>query len=329
LALETITVPGTDLAVSRVVLGTMTFGSQVDAELAGSMVDAAADAGINAIDTANVYNAGASEEIVGQSLKGRRGEFVLASKVGMPSADADGTAPLSRAAIRACLQSSLERLDTDYLDIYYLHQPDRTTPIEETLEALQDAVAAGMVRHIAVSNFAAWQLAELRGTAIALGFPLPTLSQPLYNLVARRIEEEYVEFSARAGLINVVYNPLGGGLLTGKHQLQTDPVGDGRFGTAHGLGQMYRQRYWNEPLFEAVEALRSVAAGSGLSMVELAFRWLLGTPAVGAVLLGASRQQQLEANLAACAGPSISDDVRLACDRVWNRLRGPSPAYNR
>jgi aryl-alcohol dehydrogenase-like predicted oxidoreductase len=293
------------------------------------MIDAAADAGINAIDTANVYNAGASEKIVGRSLRGRRDRFVLASKVGMPSGDADGTAPLSRAGIRACLRSSLERLETDYLDIYYLHQPDRSTPLEETLGVLQEAVAAGMVRHIGVSNFAAWQLAELRATAIALGLPLPTFSQPLYNLLARRIEEEYVEFSARAGLINVVYNPLGGGLLTGKHQLQIDPVGEGRFGTAHGLGQMYRQRYWNDRLFEAVDALRFVAEGSGLTMVELAFRWLLGMPAVGAVLLGASRQQQLEANLAACAGPSLSDDVRLACDEVWSRLRGPSPAYNR
>lgn len=326
--MDTITVPGTDLVLSRVVLGTMTFGSQVDPESAASMIDAAANAGINAIDTANVYNAGLAEEIVGRSLKGRRSEFILASKVGMPSPDAQGAAPLSRTAIRACLTASLARLDTDYLDIYYLHQPDRTTPVAETLEALHEAVATGMVRHVGVSNFAAWQIAELRHVAGSHGYPVPAFSQPLYNLLARRIEEEYVEFSARAELFNVVYNPLGGGLLTGKHNLNARPE-QGRFGTVHGLGEMYRQRYWNETLFEAVEALRAIAEGAGLSMVELALRWLLGTPAVGAVLLGASRQEQLTANLAACAGPALTGDVRAACDEVWARVHGPAPAYNR
>lgn len=327
--MDSITVAGTDVVLSRIVLGTMTFGSQVDADEAASMVDAAADAGVTAIDTANVYNNGAAESILGRVLKGRREQFVLASKVGVPSADCNGESPLSRQAIRRCLHASLARLDTDHLDIYYLHQPDRSSPPEETLAALDDAVRAGDVRHIGVSNFAAWQVAELRRIAAALGCPAPVISQPLYNLLARRIEEEYVEFSVRADLTNVVYNPLGGGLLTGKHRFEFGPVEAGRFSTSNGLGTMYRERYWNEQIFHAVEKLRAIAEGSDLTLLELAFRWLLGTAAVGAVLLGASRRDQLETNLAACDGPALSGEVRMACDEVWLELRGPAPSYNR
>lgn len=326
--MEMTDVPGTGLHVSRLVLGTMTFGSQADVAEAATMMDACRDAGINMIDTANVYNGGTSEEILGRLLKGRRDAFILATKAGMPSEDAAGHPPLSRAAIRSCLEASLRRLGTDYVDVFYLHQPDRSTPIEETLGAVADAVRAGSVRHLGVSNHSAWQIAELGRVARESGFPVPVLSQPLYNLLARRIEDEYVEYAATAGLVNIVYNPLGGGLLTGKHHFDQAPDAAGRFGTS-GLGPMYRQRYWDRRLMEAVEAFREVAARGGLTLVELAFRWLLGRPAVGAILLGASRTEQLRANLDACAGPPLDEDTVIACDEIWQRLHGPAPAYNR
>jgi aryl-alcohol dehydrogenase-like predicted oxidoreductase len=311
----------------RLVLGTMTFGSQVDRSGAAEMLDACRDAGVTMVDTANVYNAGAAEEMLGDLLAGRDG-LRLATKVGMPHADAGDHAPLSASAIRACVEGSLRRLRTDRVELLYLHQPDRSTPVEETLAAVDALVRAGTVGALGVSNYAAWQIAELLRVASQGGFTAPTVSQPIYNLIARRIEDEYVEFAAGAGLTNIVYNPLGGGLLTGKHDFGSGPESGGRFGDG-ALGATYRQRYWNERLFEAVRALGDVAAAAGLTPIELAFRWLLGRPAVDAVLLGASSVAHLRTNLEAASGPPLDDATLAACDDVWARLYGPAPAYNR
>ncbi|WP_285495852.1 aldo/keto reductase [Actinomadura sp. NBRC 104425] len=325
--METVPVPGTDLELSRLVLGTMTFGDTAGRDTAARMLDVAADAGVTMLDTANGYAGGACEEILGELLATRRDRFLLAGKVGIPHPDAGDAPPLSAEAIRRCLDGSLRRLRTDRLDVYYLHQPDRRTPIEETLDALAEQVAAGKIRYVGVSNFAAWQIAELRAAAAGRGAPVPVLSQPLYNLISRRIEEEYTEFAERAGLVNIVYNPLGGGLLTGRHRFDESPA-TGRFGDS-GLAEMYRRRYWDRRLFEAVEALAEGAAEAGLTLPELAFRWLLSRPAVGAVLVGSSKVEHLEANIAAAQGPPPGADLLELCDAVWERLRGPAPAYNR
>ena len=320
-------VPGTGLQISQLVLGTMTFGAQVDEAEAGRMLDLSSDAGITMLDTANAYTTGDAERMLGRLLTSRPNRFTVATKAGIAHPDAGGAAPLSRQGLRDCLHGSLTRLGVDHVALFYLHQPDRATPVAETLAAADELVREGKIGALGVSNFAAWQLTELRHVAQASGLTAPTVSQPLYNLLARRIEEEYVECTATAGVLNVVYNPLGGGLLTGKHQ-HDEPAGGGRFGP-QGLGVMYRQRYWNRQLFEAVDSLGEIAAQAGISLVELALRWLVGAPAVAAILLGASRPEQLAANLAAAQGPPLSADMRAACDQVWQHLRGPVPAYNR
>jgi aryl-alcohol dehydrogenase-like predicted oxidoreductase len=312
------------LAVSRLVLGTMNIGDTVDADTAARMLDAAAEAGITMLDTANGYAGSRCEEILG-TLHPER--FTVATKVGIPHPDAGGAPPLSAEAIQACIQGSLARLGLDRVDVYYLHQPDRATPVQETLGAIAELVAAGTVGSLGVSNFAAWQIAELRRVAAETGAPQPAFSQPLYNLLARRIEEEYVEFSVQAGLFDIVYNPLGGGLLTGRHRFEDVPA-DGRFGSSK-LATMYRDRYWNPVLFDAVGRLAAIAEEAGLPLPELALRWLLTREAVGAVLVGASSVEQLHRNIAAAERGPLDADLMAACDDVWADLRGPVPAYNR
>lgn len=321
------TPPGTDLQVPRLVLGTMTFGAQVDRAGAAAMVGRCLEAGVTMFDTANSYAGGASEELLGQAVAPVRDQVLLASKVFNRIGDGPDDRGLRRPAIERALEATLRRLGTDHLDLYYLHSPDREAPIEETLEAMASAVAAGKVRAVGMSNYAAWQLAEARCLTERHGWPAVHVSQLLYNLLSRRIEDEYAEFSGRYDMYNIVYNPLAGGLLTGKHRDPARPEAGGRFG--NDLGAMYRDRYWNSAQFEAVEALGTIAAQAGLSLVELAFRWLLSRPLVDSILLGASSLDQLEANLAAASGPPLGTDVLEACDGVRVALRGAAPAYNR
>lgn len=324
---EPVKLPGVPVPLSRLVLGTMTFGDTVDAAGAAAMVDVALDAGVTGIDTANAYAGGRTEPMLAELLRGRRDRVVLATKAGMPHPDAGDHSPLSPAALRASLEGSLRRLDTDRIDLFYLHQPDRATPIADTLATVVEFVTEGKVLALGVSNYAAWQVAELTHTADQIGAPRPVLAQQLYNLLARRVEEEYLEYATTSGLMTMVYNPLGGGLLTGRHRFDDDP-GTGRFGDS-ALAGMYRQRYWEARLFAAVERLAGIAEGAGIGLAELSLRWLLGKEDVGALLLGGSRVAQLHANLAAAAAGALPADVRTACDEVGADLRGPMPAYNR
>ncbi len=324
---EPVKLPGVPVPLSRLVLGTMTFGDTVDPAGAAAMVDAALDAGITGIDTANAYAGGRTEPMLADLLRGRRDRVVLATKAGMPHPDAGDHSPLSPAALRASLEGSLRRLDTDRIDLFYLHQPDRATPIADTLATVTELVAEGKVLALGVSNYAAWQIAELTHTADLVGAPRPVLAQQLYNLLARRVEEEYLEYARTSGLTTMVYNPLGGGLLTGRHRFDEKP-GTGRFGDS-ALAGMYRQRYWDARLFAAVERLAGIAEDAGIGLAELSLRWLLGKEDVGALLLGGSRVTQLHANLAAAAAGALRADVAAACDEVGADLRGPMPAYNR
>jgi aryl-alcohol dehydrogenase-like predicted oxidoreductase len=324
--LEPRPIPGTDLTTSPLVLGTMTFGGQVDEAGAARMVAQSLDAGITMFDTANAYTGGESERILGKLVAPCRSEVLLASKVFGVTGPGPDDRGLRRPAIEKALDASLARLGTDHLDLYYLHAPDREAPIEESLEAMADAVTAGKVRYVAVSNYAAWQIAEIRCIQERRGWDPVHVSQPMYNLLARRVEDEYVELSARYELFDIVYNPLAGGLLTGKHA-DPDRPGEGRF--TGSAGDQYRARYWNDAQFEAVRDLAAIASQAGLTLLELAFRWLLGRPTVGAVLLGASSPDQLAANLAAADGEPVGADVEAACDEVWARLRGAPPKYNR
>ncbi len=318
----------TDLQSSRLVLGTMTFGSSVDEATASEMVDVAIEAGVNHLDTANAYNAGVTEEMLGRIIAGRRDELIVATKVGNrmgPEADEVGLSPR---AIHRAIDQSLRRLDLDYVDLYYLHLPDPSVPIAESLGALDELVRAGKIRFGATSNYAAWQMAEMRAIAEQSGLMPLGVSQPLYNLITRRLDDEYAAFSAHYGFSNIVYNPLAGGLLTGRHDVAVDPEAGSRFASS-SLGEMYRERYWNEAQFRAVNDLQQIANDSGMSLIELSFRWLLRSPLVEAILIGASSVEQLRQNLAAATPAALSDDVLEACDTVWTTLAGAAPKYNR
>lgn len=319
------TLTGTDLTISRVVYGAMTFGGQVGEADAAAMVQRCRDAGITMFDTSNNYNGGRSEEILGRIVKPFRDEVTISTKAGSHVDQSDrSVAGLTRQAIHAAVDGSLRRLGTDHIDVYYLHRPDWNTPVEETLEALDDLVRAGKIRHAAQSNYAAWQITELIYLARQHGWPELRVSQPQYNLLSRRVEAEYAACSRRLELLNVVYNPLAGGLLTGKHQLTDTPTAGTRFDKA-----MYRDRYWNAAQFAAVERLRVVAADAGLTLIELSFRWLLGRALTGAMLLGASSLEQLDANLAAIDDRPLDPATLDACDDVWADLAGAAPDYNR
>jgi 1-deoxyxylulose-5-phosphate synthase len=314
----------TDLRVSRVCFGTMTFGSQVDEPAALRIVDRCIELGINFFDTANVYNLGVSEQMVGKALKGRRDKVVLASKVAGKMGDAPTEKGLSRAAIEQQIEQSLRRLQTDYLDLYYLHHPDRSVPIEESLEVMDRLVRAGKVRYPASSNYSGWQVCQMQWVAEKNGYKPASVTQPMYNLIARGIEQEYVEMASKFGISTIVYNPLAGGLLTGK-QKRDKPL----TGTRFDGNTQYLNRYWHEQDFDAVESLQRIAEAAGRKMVSLALCWLLHHTSTDSVILGASKMEHLEENVAACGDGPLSEDTVKACDDVWRRLRGVTPVYNR
>jgi aryl-alcohol dehydrogenase-like predicted oxidoreductase len=318
---------GSSTPLSRLVLGTMTFGDTVDSAGAARMLDVALEAGVTGVDTANGYAGGATEEILRPLLPSRRDRIVLATKAGIPHPDAGEHSPLSAKGLRASVEGSLARLGVERVDLFYLHQPDRAAPIAETLTTIGELVAEGKIGALGVSNYAAWQIAELNHVADEVGAPRPVVAQQLYNLLARRIEEEYVEFADTTNLLTMVYNPLGGGLLTGRHRFEQEPS-SGRFADSR-LAEMYKRRYWDSALFEAVDALSRIADDAGLALTDLSLRWLLSKPVVGALLLGGSKIEHLQANLDAAAAGPLPTDVVEACDAIGASLRGPMPAYNR
>jgi aryl-alcohol dehydrogenase-like predicted oxidoreductase len=302
----------------------MTFGSQVDESAATRIVDRCLDFGVNFFDTANVYNNGASESIVGKALKGRRDKLVLASKVRGKMGEGADQNGLSRAAITRGIEDSLRRLQTDYLDLYYLHQPDYAVPIDESLEAVDRLVKQGKVRYPASSNYSGWQVCQMQWIAAKNGYKPAAVTQPMYNLLARGIEQEYLPMCKEFGVSTVVYNPLAGGMLTGK-QKRDAPIK----GTRFDGNQMYLSRYWHEEDFDAVGALLDVAKKAGRSPVSLALNWLLHHTATDCVILGASKMEQLEENLKAMDEGPLGADTVAACDQVWAKIRGVSPQYNR
>jgi aryl-alcohol dehydrogenase-like predicted oxidoreductase len=282
-----------------------------------------ADAGVTTFDTANSYTAGESERLLGKLLAGRRDEVCIATKVGNPTGEGPLDRGLGRGAIRKALDASLRRLGTDYVDLYYLHLPDGSTPLAETLAALDELVSAGKVRWIGASNYPAWELCEMRWLADRNGWQPVGTVQAMYNLLARRIEDEYAPFARRVGMATVVYNPLAGGLLTGKHRPDGAVAGT-RFASAR-----YRERYWNAQQFAAVAELAAIAADAGTDVRDLALRWLRAQPVVTTVLLGASRVEQVRANLESLESPPLDADVLARCGEVWAGLRGVAPRYDK
>ena len=319
------TLTGTGATVSRVCLGTMTFGDQVDEAESIRMVHRALDAGVNFIDTADVYTKGASETIVGKALKGKRNGVVLASKVANQSGQYKlKDTGLSRWHVINGVEACLKRLDTDCLDICYLHKPDYKTPLEESMAAFDQLVRQGKVMYVGMSNYAAWQVCQARWICDKRSYSPPVVTQNVYNLLSRGIEQEFVPFIRDLGIGLTVYNPLAGGLLTGKHLRDKAPAE----GTRFQMNKEYYGRYWLDSNFDALAELMEIAKQAGKKPVELAFQWLAAQDVVDSIIIGFSRMEHLEQNLSAWEG-ELDGDTLKACDSVWKKIKGDSFQYNR
>lgn len=310
----------TGLKVTEVCLGTMTFGHQCDEPTSFAIMDAAAGAGVNFIDTADVYpipvspeTSGRTEAIVGRWLKGKRDDFVLATKCRMQMGPRPNDTGLSRKHILAAIEASLRRLGTDYVDLYQVHAPDPETPIDETLRALDTIVESGKARYIGCSNFQAWQLADALWTSDRLGLARFDSVQPRYNLLYREIEHELFPLCEDKGVGVIVYNPLAGGFLTGKHRRDAPPADNTRFAVA---GKLYTDRYWNEASFEAVERLRTFFQAKGKSLTHAALAWVLKQRAVTSSIVGATSAEQLRDSLRG-VDLDLDQEELDQCDGVW------------
>jgi aryl-alcohol dehydrogenase-like predicted oxidoreductase len=289
--------------VSTLALGTMTFGTETDEVGAHAQLDQYLDAGGNLIDTADVYSAGVSEQIIGRWLASRTGardEIVLATKGRFATGSGPNDLGLSRRHLDAALDASLRRLGVDEIDLYQVHAFDPLTPLEETLRFLDDAVRVGKVRYLGMSNFTGWQLQKAVDIAEFRGLSRPVTLQPQYNMLVREIEWEIVPAAQSAGLGLLPWSPLGGGWLTGKYRREERPAGATRLGENPDRGvEAYDRRSRVERTWDVVDAVRAVSAERGVSMAQIALAWLVDRPTVTSVILGARTLEQLDDNLGA------------------------------
>jgi aryl-alcohol dehydrogenase (NADP+) len=299
----------TGLQVSRLCLGTMTFGYQCDEKTSVDIMDRAFDGGVTFFDTADVYPLGApagsqgrTEEFVGRWLQGRRDRIILATKCFGRSGPSRWDQGNSRKHILDAVDASLRRLGTDYIDLYQLHGPDAETPIDETLRALEDVVRAGKVRYVGCSNFLAYQVARAVGRSEAMNVVRFDSVQPRYNLLFREIERELLPLCLEDGIGVIPYNPIAGGLLSGKHNQSAGPEEGSRF-TLGTAADRYQDRYWHEGMFETVEQLRPLAQSAGMSLPQMAIAWVMANPAITAPIIGASRAEQLDDTIKAAETP--------------------------
>ncbi len=287
----------TGVKVSELCFGTMSFGGDADEAMSEQMFKRCLDAGINFFDCANVYQSGTSEEILGKLMKPHRDDLVITSKVfgkmreGLNGSGINGGG-LSRRSIVREVEQSLRRLDTDRIDVYFVHQFDRETPIEETVRALDQLVQEGKILYPAVSNWAAWQIAKALGMSAREGLARFEAIQPMYNLTKRQVEVEILPLALAEELAVTPYSPLGGGLLTGKYDTQNKPDA-GRLVE----NSMYTKRYGEDYYFEIAEKFTEYAKGRGVHPATLAVAWVLANPAVTAPIIGARNLEQLEASL--------------------------------
>jgi aryl-alcohol dehydrogenase-like predicted oxidoreductase len=313
------TLGASGLRVSVLTMGTMTFGGQGGFANVGStgvdearrQVDLCLEAGVNLIDTADVYSDGLSEEILGQVLRGRRDEVLVATKVRMAMGPGPNDAGLSRHHILSGCEASLRRLGTDHIDLYQVHEWDGETPLEETLEALDLLVQAGKVRYVGASNYAGWQLMKALGTAERTGLPRFASEQIYYSLQARDAEYELIPAAVDQGLGVLVWSPLAGGLLSGKYRRDQRPSEGSRQLTDWNEPPVYDQ----ERLYDTVEVLLAIGARRGVSAAQVALAYLLGKPAVTSVVIGARTTEQLTDNLAA-ADLVLSPEERDQLDKA-------------
>ncbi len=285
----------TGLKVSRLCLGCMTFGREIDEAASQPIIHCALDRGVNFFDTANVYGNGASEEIVGRALKGVRPSIVLASKVYGHMGPGVNDRGLSRYHIMRAIEDSLRRLQTDHIDLYQVHRWDAETPIDETLRALDNLVTQGKVRYIGCSNFAGWQLIEALWTSDVHGYVRFDSVQPPYSLIRREIESELLPTCQDQHIGVIPYSPLAGGFLSGKYQ----KGGDIPKGTRFDVAKFYQAVYMKDQSWRVVDALKVYAEQRGVPKEQLAIAWVASHPAVTAPIVGARNVAQLEQGLAA------------------------------
>jgi aryl-alcohol dehydrogenase-like predicted oxidoreductase len=303
-------------AVSALTLGTMTFGQETDEAGSHAQLDSFVEAGGTLVDTADVYSAGASEEIIGRWLARRpaqvRDRVVLATKGRFATGEDANDAGLSRRHLTRALDASLRRLGVDHVDLYQLHAFDPLTPYEETLRFLDDAVRSGKVGYTGLSNFAGWQLQGYVDVARRDGLPVPVTLQPQYNLLVREIEWEIVPAAQANGLGLLPWSPLGGGWLTGKYRRDERLSGATRLGEDPDRGvEAYDRRSTRERTWQVVDAVQAVAEDLGVSMAQVALAWLRDRPGVTSVILGARTVAQLEDNLGAAAVTLSPEQARL------------------
>ena len=317
----------TGLQVSRICLGTMTFGLQVDEDGSRAILDHAADKGVTFLDTADVYplggdlrTVGRTEEIVGRWLAGKRDQYVVATKCFGPMGRRPWDMGNSRRHIMDAIDASLRRLQTDFVDLYQLHFDDPGVPLDESLEALDDLVRAGKVRYAGCSNFLAYRLARALGRSETRGLVRFESVQPRYNLLFREFERELFPLCLDEGIGVIPYNPIAGGMLSGKHDRSKEPEEGTRFALGNAA-RTYQDRYWHEHVFDTVDELVKIANDAGMPLPMLAVAWVLQHPAITAPIVGASRPEQLDTTLAAV-------DVRLDADLV-DRLNQVTVAYRR
>ena len=312
--------------IVNMILGTMTFGPQVDEDTAQKMLDVFLASGHNEIDTAYVYNDGSSEEILGNILKNKsRNSYHVATKV-----NPRVTGKLDADAINMQFTESLRRLSVDSADVLYLHFPDPSTPIEVTLAACAQLYRQGKFLELGLSNFPAWLVVDIWHICKSNGWPVPTVYQGVYNAFSRKVEDELFDALRRLGIRFYAYNPLAGGIMAGKYKDYNEMPSPGRF----TYRPNYKDRYWKKSFFDALEILFSVCGKEGVKMVDAAYRWLAfhscmdGGDGDG-ILLGASRLEQLEQNLTAIGNGPLPGSILSAFDDAWEETKAESPAYFR
>ncbi len=314
------------ISVSRVCLGTATFGLQSDEQAACEILDKAAAGGINFIDTADSYpmspnhdHGGRAEEILGRWLKGRRDDFIVATKAGAPSGPHSWNCGSSRKHLLAAVDQSLRRLGTDHIDLYQLHFDDPATPLEEVASVLDCLVRSGKVRYVGVSNFLAYRVARLLGRQDALRLVRLTSVQPRYSLLFREIERELLPLAKEETVSIISFNPLAAGILSGKYRADMTPAG--RFVESNGFyGQLYRSRYWHQRQFNTIEQISAIARERHVSLPTLAVAWVLANPVITSVILGASRADQLNDTLAA-ANLVLDAEIKAKLDALTMEYR--------
>lgn len=311
-------IKGTGLKVSKFCLGTMMFGGQTDEEESIRIIDYAFENGVNFFDTADTYTGGRSEEIVGKALEGKRENAVIATKVRNPKGPLPNQYGLGRKHILQNVDESLKNLRTDYIDLLYLHHPDDETPIEDTIETMTQLVRSGKVRYYGVSNYGAWQCCSFIHKAKEMNAIAPVITESVYNLLTRGVEDELLPFLREYNMGLAVYNPIAAGLLSGKHS-RSGPAADSRLATNAG----YNKRYWTDNNLDAVDQLTEIAKKAGMSLLEFSLTWLATKKEVDSVISGASKYNHVVQNLDIIdkAAP-IPEELLAECDEVWKQIRG-------